>query len=47
MQVLCALRDALWGVVQTHGSTLPQDYNEHVKKYMSKFDSLMREIDIY
>ena len=42
MRILCALRDALWGVVQTHGSALDLDYGEHARKYFEIYEKLMR-----
>lgn len=41
MQILCALRDALWGVVQTHSSNLDLDYHEHARKHFEIFRSLL------
>lgn len=41
MQILCALRDALWGVVQTHESTLDLDYHEHARRHFEIFKSLL------
>lgn len=41
MQTLCALRDALWGVVQTHGSMLDIDYHAHANKYFALYESLL------
>lgn len=41
MRILCALRDALWAVVQTYGSSLDLDYHEHARKYFDIFRSLL------
>ncbi len=48
MRILCALRDALWGVVQTHGSALDLDYGEHARKYFAVYEELIEagSIDI-
>lgn len=45
MRILCALRDALWGVVQTHNSSLDNDYQAHAEKYFAVFDSLLSSSD--
>ncbi len=42
MRILCALRDALWGLVQAHGSALDLDYGEHARKYFKIYESLIR-----
>lgn len=43
MRALCALRDGLWGVVQTFNSDLDVDYHDHADKYLDKFEELTGE----
>jgi thiamine kinase-like enzyme len=44
MQTLCALRDALWAIVQKHGSTLDVDYSAHARKYFALHERLLSRI---